>query len=276
MVLHRQKESLFREYLVRLHGETSGIVHCYPNALNTIDELFAVYNPLGLNRSVWDIEDEKTLNEIFFFFKSQEHSPSEKMVAAFPGNRTSYLAQRFCSSALHKLIGFNSENSIIENALRNADSSDDLGKRLENLLKLKEKKGRDVAVETTQRAGQYLFRHALLKIYSGQCAVTGIRVVPVLRASHISEWAKDTENRLNPANGICLSATFDAAFDRHLISFDDDYRMLLTPALKEYFTNDETRETFEQYEGKRLLLPYDVRFLPGQKLLRSHRQKCGL
>lgn len=52
--------------------------------------------------------------------------------------------------------------------------------------------------------------------------------------------------------------------------------MLLTPALKEYFTNDETRETFEKYEGKRLLLPTDERFLPGQNLLQSHRQKCGL
>lgn len=275
-MLQRQKESLFREFCASGRSEKSGIVHCYPSALNTIDELFAVYNPLGISCSVWDIEDEKALKEIFDFLKSQERSPSEQMKSAFPGDRTSYLKHRFCSSAVHKLIDFNEENSTLEKAVRNADSSEDLGSRLEDMLKLKEKKGRDVAVETTQRDGQYLFRHALLKLYGGQCAVTGIRVVPVLRASHISEWAKDTENRLNPANGICLSATFDAAFDRHLISFDYDYRMLLTPALKEYFTNDETRETFEKYEGKRLLLPTDERFLPGQNLLMSHRQKCGL
>lgn len=126
-----------------------------------------------------------------------------------------------------------------------------------------------------RRDGQYLFRHALLKLYGGQCAVTGIRVVPVLRASHISEWAKDTENRLNPANGICLSATFDAAFDRHLISFDYDYRMLLTPALKEYFTNDETRETFEKYEGKRLLLPTDERFCLDRTCCRATGRSAG-
>ena len=29
-------------------------------------------------------------------------------------------------------------------------------------------------------------------------------------ASHIVEWAKDKANRLNPENGLCLSATYDA------------------------------------------------------------------
>ena len=48
-------------------------------------------------------------------------------------------------------------------------------------------------------------------------ALTGLGLQPVLRASHISPWSDDPENRLNPSNGILLAATYDAAFDQHLL-----------------------------------------------------------
>ena len=91
-----------------------------------------------------------------------------------------------------------------------------------------------------------------------------------LRASHIVAWSADKQNRMNPSNGLCLSATYDAAFDRHLISFDDDYRMILSSALRECCTNDVHRRYFLKFEGTRLTLP--CRFLPSRALLARHRQ----
>ena len=41
-------------------------------------------------------------------------------------------------------------------------------------------------------------------------------------------WAEGEANRLDPENALCLSATYDAAFDRHLISFDEHYRLIVS------------------------------------------------
>jgi putative restriction endonuclease len=100
---------------------------------------------------------------------------------------------------------------------------------------------------------------------------TGLSIPEVLRASHIIAWAEDAKNRMNPANGLCLSATYDAAFDRHLISFDEKYRLILSPTLKEHCTSKAFKEQFLKFEGSRIAAP--ERFCPDQGLLDEHRKK---
>jgi hypothetical protein len=79
------------------------------------------------------------------------------------------------------------------------------------------------------RLGQGRFRSALIERWRQGCAVTGCTVLDVLRASHIKPWhASSPEERLDPANGILLSANFDALFDSGLISFDDRGRMIVS------------------------------------------------
>jgi putative restriction endonuclease len=111
----------------------------------------------------------------------------------------------------------------------------------------------------------------ILTDYHQQCCVTGLNVPKILRASHIVGWADDTENRLNPANGLCLSATYDAAFDQHLISFDEDYRLIFSPSLKEYYSNRAFQTQFKAFEGQAIMLPN--RYAPDQQLLAKHREK---
>ena len=60
---------------------------------------------------------------------------------------------------------------------------------------------------------------------------------------------------MNPENGRCLSATYDADFYKHLISFDNDYRMVVRKEIKEYYTNEVAKTYFGNYEGKQLILP---------------------
>lgn len=75
-----------------------------------------------------------------------------------------------------------------------------------------------------QRVGQNVFREALMDFWSGRCAVTGLDQPELLRASHIKPWAacaSDAE-RLDPYNGLLLSAHWDAAFDSGLVTFEDD------------------------------------------------------
>ncbi len=65
----------------------------------------------------------------------------------------------------------------------------------------------------------------------------------LLIASHIIPWADGTPTqKLNPENGICLSALYDKAFDRGLITISpDDYMFYLSSALREH----ETKEYYE-------------------------------
>lgn len=82
-----------------------------------------------------------------------------------------------------------------------------------------------------QRVGQDIFRDALIEYWAGTCAVTGIGLKPVLRASHMKPWSlcdSDAE-RLNVFNGLLLVANLDALFDRGLVSFEDGGSMLMSP-----------------------------------------------
>ena len=84
-----------------------------------------------------------------------------------------------------------------------------------------------------QRVGQNLFRDGLLDLWEGRCAVTGLDVKELLRASHIKPWADcatDAE-RLDVYNGILLAPNLDAVFDGGFISFTDQGNLITSPGL---------------------------------------------
>lgn len=86
-----------------------------------------------------------------------------------------------------------------------------------------------------QRVGQDIFRDRLLTYWDRRCPLTGIVEPELLRASHIRAW-KDCETdaeRLNVHNGLLLSALWDAAFDRGLVTFEDDGRPRFAPSLSQ-------------------------------------------
>jgi hypothetical protein len=84
-----------------------------------------------------------------------------------------------------------------------------------------------------QRVGQDLFRQGLLDLWEGRCAITGLAVPELLRASHIKPWAEcasDAE-RLDAWNGLLLAPHLDAAFDRGFITVADDGAVVVSAAL---------------------------------------------
>jgi predicted restriction endonuclease len=86
-----------------------------------------------------------------------------------------------------------------------------------------------------QRVGQDTFRQAILDYWGGACAVTGIALPEVLRASHAKPWADccDDQERLNAFNGFLLTANLDALFDRGLITFTDKWDLICSSCLGE-------------------------------------------
>lgn len=74
---------------------------------------------------------------------------------------------------------------------------------------------------------------------------TGIDLSELLVASHIIPWSENEQERLNPENGICLSSLYDKAFDKGLISFTNDKRVLFSFRLKENVGKEYYAKYFE-------------------------------
>jgi putative restriction endonuclease len=85
-----------------------------------------------------------------------------------------------------------------------------------------------------QRVGQDLFREGLLELWEGRCAVTGLAVPELLRASHIKPWADcDTDaERLDVYNGLLLAPQLDAAFDQGFVTVGDDGTVVVHETLE--------------------------------------------
>lgn len=103
--------------------------------------------------------------------------------------------------------------------------------------------------EVRQRIGQDVFREALMDLWQGRCAVTGISFPPeLLRASHAKPWAKaNDKERLDPFNGVLLATHLDAMFDNGLIGFDEQGRLLVSSQL-----DPVVQSHFDIHQGLRL------------------------
>lgn len=98
--------------------------------------------------------------------------------------------------------------------------------------------GETKVCEIKTRVNQNVFRQIVLANYDDKCALTGIDLSELLVASHIIPWAENEQERLNPENGICLSSLYDKAFDKGLISFTNDQRVIFSVRLRENIGKD--------------------------------------
>lgn len=98
--------------------------------------------------------------------------------------------------------------------------------------------GADPRTETESRRaarlGQSRFRRALMDRWDRRCALTGLPIPELLRASHIKPWRDSMpKERIDPENGLLLALHVDGLFDRGLISFEDDGRILRAKVLSQ-------------------------------------------
>ena len=118
------------------------------------------------------------------------------------------------------------------------------------------------------RIGQQFFRNAVLANFDNTCSVTGLAEPRVLVASHIRPWSVDRQNRLNPSNGLCLSATFDRAFDAGLVTVSAKLTCEVSEALLRH-SDRKTAAFFGSFDGVALARPQKVALL--EEALEWHR-----
>ncbi|HAN57103.1 MAG TPA: restriction endonuclease [Betaproteobacteria bacterium] len=123
---------------------------------------------------------------------------------------------------------------------------------------------------TTQRIKQHFFRRAVLSSYRGRCCMSGLSEPRLLIASHIVPWSMDKANRLNPSNGLCLSAIHDRAFDKGLITLSDDFKIVVSEELKRK-NEPFVMEVLLPLNGRTIEQP--ERFAPQAEFIAWHRNK---
>lgn len=275
----------YAQFIRRKNLEGSNKASSYIRALSLLDGILKG-RPLFEQHDFWSIESVEVVEKLYeYALENQKKEGSVFLQTDLP---PSYGRNGYYSAALKSYKQFlilNRHESRLWDLYNGPDVHPaEISKRMQDEeinsiealvddrdIDFSTKKGKEVLRETKDRVNQGFFRKMLLATYQTQCCVCGLNVPDVLRASHIVAWSKDEENRMNPANGLCLSATYDAAFDCHLISFDEEFRMIFSPALKEYYSNDAFKTQFLAFKGQQIYKP--KRFCPDQEFLQKHRDK---
>lgn len=117
------------------------------------------------------------------------------------------------------------------------------------------------------RLGQGTFRIAVMDAYNRTCAVTGEHSLPALEAAHIRSYTREGPHEVS--NGLLLRADFHRLFDQGYVTISPNYRLEVSPRLKEEYQNGRS---YYPFHGCELALPAADRLRPAPGYLAWHRE----
>jgi putative restriction endonuclease len=274
-------KTAFSNFINDTNVAGSGKAKSYIRALDLLSEMLQK-KPLGFSdcKNLWVVVSVDRLHELYLFVinEGKKGNASAWNISDIP---TSYLQNGYCSAALKSYQKFLVEHVYQQQLLgvfdQHTGDEDELVGKLKQDIRypkflldnLDKKQGKEVVRSVRVRVNQNVFRLMLLKIYNESCCITGLNIPEVNRASHIIPWSDDDDLRLNPHNGLFLSATYDAAFDKKLISLDEDFRIIISKDISDHYKSDIVKEYFHKKAGDRITLPSS--YLPKQEYLEVRR-----
>lgn len=129
----------------------------------------------------------------------------------------------------------------------------------------------DIPVVAKRRRQHAWFAAQVKKNYGNACAMCGITEPDFLIAGHIVAWSEDENNRLNPANGLCLCVLHDRAFERGYLILDEALHIRMNPRIS---PDSRLGMYLKDVVGRRLQLPRA--HPPDSNLLKRHRDRFPL
>ncbi len=127
----------------------------------------------------------------------------------------------------------------------------------------------ETVMQVRVRTAQSFFRRSVLANYDYRCTMCQIDNLKLLNAGHIIPWSVDESKRADPENGLALCALHDRAFDRGLLTIDEDHRIVLSGKLRVKTDSVVHRVAFSDMEGAAITLPR--KFGPARDALEWHR-----
>lgn len=270
----------FIDFNKQFSAEKSGKADSYARAIQILDNVLIHQDTIDLHgQSLYDITDVSVIEKVIALVKDEvkKMKNNEQNIFDYGNpNQRSYPLNSFCSAALISLKSYAQyEQEVVEadKIVKQETDPRAISKKLIDHFDIT-KEGEDIVSRTKRRKGQDYFRRMILKFYGGHCALTGINVPQLLFASHIIPWSDKThkKERLNPCNGICLSALYDQAYDVGLITISpDDFKVSLSSALLEYEDEEYFNKHFACIDGRAITLPSE--YQPNKDFLAYHREK---
>ena len=222
----------------------------YETALNTIESI----SSLGQINTF--IQSASLDVDLFHLFKDNESNSilSEVLLLKyFPGNKNNLtlLIQK----------GYKHYEDLKDKILH--EQSGQYIAEIERLIELKNED--EIFIRSN------IFKREIPILYGNTCSVSRLRItstieVSMIDACHIHRWSESHDDTRN--NGIALCPNLHRAFDRGLISIDDNYRLLISSAFNESSSN----YNINQYKFKEILLPKEPKDYPSLENLDWHRK----
>ena len=274
----------FIDFNTRLSPENSGKADSYARAIQILDEVLPYQDVIDLHgQSLYEVTDTAVIEVILHLVNDEVKKMKLQQQNIFDNygkpNQRSYPLKSFCSAALKSLkkyAEYEQEVVVADRIVAQETNPHTISKKLIAYFDIT-KEGEDQLSIAKRRKGQDYFRRMILANYRGRCALTGISVPQLLLASHIIPWADKShkKDRLNPCNGICLSALYDKAFDKGLITISpDDYTICLSSALREYEMQGDYEKHFGGLNGRAIAMPIEHK--PNKDFLAYHRDQVFL
>ena len=273
----------FIDFNTRLSAENSGKADSYARAITILDEVLPHQDVIDLyGQSLFDITDPAVIENVLSLVSEEVKKMKLQQPSIFDygkPNQKSYPLKNFCSAALKSLMKYaeyEQEVIVADRIVAREHNPQRISKKLISHFDIT-KEGEDKVTQTKHRKGQEYFRRMIFANYNSKCALTGIDIPQLLIASHIIPWEDKThkKERLNPCNGILLSALYDKAFDKGLITISpDDYTICLSSALREYETQGYYEEHFGDLNGRAITMPME--HIPNKDFLAYHRDQVFL
>ena len=120
-----------------------------------------------------------------------------------------------------------------------------------------------------------IFKRELPRLYNYTCAISNLRIdatenISMIDACHIIPFGISHNDTIQ--NGISLCPNLHRAFDRGIISIDDNYRVLIS---SKFVESGSSTYSIKQYQGQRILLPSKEEYYPSKINLANHRERFG-
>ena len=123
-----------------------------------------------------------------------------------------------------------------------------------------------------RRLHQSTFREIVIAAYGGRCALSGLREQRLVDAAHIVSDKDEMLGQPVVTNGLLLSKIHHAAFDKHLIGIDPDYRVHVSERLREQ-RDGPMLEALKQLQNNTLYLPDRDRDRPDRDRLAARFER---
>ncbi|MBS0400730.1 MAG: HNH endonuclease [Proteobacteria bacterium] len=123
-----------------------------------------------------------------------------------------------------------------------------------------------------QRIHQQAFRERVLSAYREQCALCRLKHGALLDAAHIVPDS-DPEGEPVTSNGVSMCKLHHAAFDRHFLAIDPDYKVVIRPDILEESDGPMLKHGLQGLHRQPIVLPSRPDHKPDKRFLKLRYEK---